>query len=220
MGASEGTLIGAEAASRNPAAVQGIILYGTLARNMKHNFAFINSDGAFLVARPLDKDIDGSITKEEWDSVVKNHGIELVDKNGDGSYTVDDVRIINKKMLDAIENDDFTTLNAWGRSGAAAVALPDKWFEDHFAHAEIWNFLKGLHMPVGVFHGDQDRMASMAAVKELERKAKDAGRTNIEFHYFEGLDHSLNIGQYFVSGEMPPGHQAIFRFIERIAPKQ
>ncbi len=221
MGASEGTLVAAEAASRNPTAVQGLILYGMLASNMKENFAFICSDGDFMRARPLDKDNNGSVTKEEWESVIKdvNVGIDKVDMNGDGSFTVDDVRITNKKLLDAVENNDFATLNDWGNT-FAGVALPDHWFEDHFAHAEIWSFLKGLEMPVGIFHGDRDNMASMAAVKKLERQVKDAGVTSIEFHYFEGLDHSLNIPQYFVSGAMPPGHQAIFRFIDRIAPKE
>jgi alpha-beta hydrolase superfamily lysophospholipase len=83
----------------------------------------------------------------------------------------------------------------------------------------MWSFLKRLDLPVGVFHGDRDNNTSMAAVKDLERKAKDAGLAKIEFHYFEGLDHTLNISQYFVSGAMPPGHQAIFRYIDRIAPK-
>jgi pimeloyl-ACP methyl ester carboxylesterase len=167
MGASEGTLIAAEAASRNPASVQGLILYGTLASNMKKNFAFICSDGDFMRARPLDRDNNGSVTKEEWESVIKdkNVGIDRVDLNGDGSFTVDDVRITNKKLLDAVENNDFATLNAWGKSDAPAVTLPDKWFEDHFAHAEIWTFLKGLDVPVGIFHGDRDNMASMPAVK-------------------------------------------------------
>ena len=35
----------------------------------------------------------------------------------------------------------------------------------------------------------------------------------MRFHYFEGLDHSLNIGQYFARGTMPAGHQAIFAFL-------
>lgn len=63
-------------------------------------------------------------------------------------------------------------------------------------------------------------MAPIAAVRELEAKAKKAGLTKMEFHYFEGLDHSLNISQYFVKGELPKGHQAIFEFVNRVAPRQ
>jgi pimeloyl-ACP methyl ester carboxylesterase len=222
MGASEGTLLAVEAASRQPAAVQGLVLYGVLAWNMKQNFAYICTDGDFMRARPLDKDNNGTVTREEWESVItdKNIGIDRVDKNGDGSFTVDDVRISNKKLLDAVDNNDFAVLDAWANSGAPAVALPDHWFKDHFAHGEMWSFLQGLDIPVGMFHGDRDNMASMAAVKEMEKKANAAGRSNVEFHYFEGLDHSLNIGQYFVNGTLPAGHQSIFRFIDRIAPKE
>jgi pimeloyl-ACP methyl ester carboxylesterase len=218
MGASEGTLIAAEAASRNPASIQGIVLYGALAWNMKQNFAFILSDGDYLRYRRVDKDNNGAITKEEWESVIKGTDFGKADQNGDGSFTVEDVRIVNKKLLDAVENDDFAALNDWGQA-YAGVALPDRWFENHFSHADMWSFLKRLDLPVGVFHGDRDNNTSMAAVKDLERKAKDAGLAKIEFHYFEGLDHTLNISQYFVSGAMPPGHQAIFRYIDRIAPK-
>lgn len=50
--------------------------------------------------------------------------------------------------------------------------------------------------------------------KNLVRSAVAA----LEFHYFEGLDHSLNIVPYFVTGELPKGHQAMFQFIDRIAP--
>lgn len=220
MGASEGTLVAAEAASRNPASVQGLILYGVAATNLKKIFAYIHTDGAFLPVRALDKDNNSSISKEEWESVVKDARFDEYDNDGDGSFTVDDFRIRFKKLLDATENNDFDTLNAWGKTAKAAVALPDNWFADHFAHAEMWTFLKGLEMPVGIFHGDRDSMAPLGAVNEMEKVAKDAGRSNIEFHYFKGLDHSLNIGLYFVNGNLPAGHQAIFRFIDRIAPKE
>jgi hypothetical protein len=63
-------------------------------------------------------------------------------------------------------------------------------------------------------------MTPISAVKELEDKAKKANLTNMEFHYFKDLDHSLNVGEYFVNGKMPEGHRAIFEFINRVAPAQ
>ena len=219
MGASEGTLIAAEVASHKDARIDGLVLYATLASNMRQNFAFILSDGSFLPYRRLDTDHDGSISEQEWDVVSKYAGFDKVDRNGDGVFNVDDMRVINKKLLDAVDNEDFDTLQAWAKT-SAAVVVPDHWFEDHFSHADIWSFLKESDIPVGVFHGDQDSNTSIAAVKELQQKAKEAGRTNLEFHYFEGLDHTLNIGQYFVSGKMPEGHQVIFRYIDRISPHE
>lgn len=53
-----------------------------------------------------------------------------------------------------------------------------------------------------------------AGVKELERQARAAGKSRMQFHYFEGLDHSLGIGAYFSKGTIPAGHQAIFEFVE------
>jgi len=35
----------------------------------------------------------------------------------------------------------------------------------------------------------------------------------MQFHYFDDLDHSLNIVEYFVNGKMPAGHEAIFAFV-------
>ncbi len=197
------------------------MLESTIASNMKKNFEYINSDGAFLVARPLDKNGDGTVTNEEWESVIadRNRKISMADKNGDGKFTVDDVRLVNKKLLDAVEKEDFATLDAWAMSDNPAVVTPAHWFKDHFAHEEIWSYLKGLKIPVGIFHGEVDPMASVPAVKALEKKAGEAGLKNTEFRYFEGVGHSLGIEQYWTSGtgNIPAGHQAIFAFIDRIA---
>jgi pimeloyl-ACP methyl ester carboxylesterase len=219
MGASEGTLIAVEAASRKPDLIQGLVLYGVLAANMRENFRFIMTGGSFLPYASVDKDQNGSITKDEWEAVVKNADFSKADQNGDEVFTASDFEIINQKYVNAIDNEDFQVLNDWGKA-SAGVVLPSDWFKDHFAHAEMWEFLEGLKMPVGLFHGDRDNMASMEALKVLEAKATSANHTNLEFRYFEGLDHTLNIGEYFVKNKMPKGHQAIFQFIDRIAPKQ
>ena len=52
-------------------------------------------------------------------------------------------------------------------------------------------------------------------VKKLEELARKAGKDNMEFHYFDGLDHSLGIAAYFTKGVLPDGHQAIFEYIRR-----
>ncbi len=57
-------------------------------------------------------------------------------------------------------------------------------------------------------------MVPSDGVRELEVLAKKAGKSKMEFHYFTGLDHGLNISQYFLKGTLPAGHQAIFEFIK------
>lgn len=72
-----------------------------------------------------------------------------------------------------------------------------------------------LDVPVGCCHGKDDSNAPISAVKALEARAKEAGKTNIAFRYFPDLDHAPNIQEYFVHGTRPAGHQAIFQFIDR-----
>ena len=219
MGASEGTLLAVEAAARKPELVDGLVLYGVMARNLRHTFRYIMSGGDFLRYRSLDSDHDGTITKAEWEKVVKNVEFAKADLNSDGVFTVADVEVATKKYIDAIENDDYAVLQQWAKT-SAAVALPDGWFEDHFKHAEMWSFVSKLDIPIGCFHGDMDRMTPIASVKELESKAKRANKSNMEFRYFDNLDHSLNIVQFFLNGEMPAGHKSIFEFVDRIATKK
>ena len=219
MGASEGTLLAAEAAVRQPDEVSGLVLYGVLVTNLRETFRYIMSGGAFLkYEKSMDTDGNGDITKAEWDKVVQDTPYSQADTNKDGTFNVKDMEVLTKKYLDAIDADDFEVLQAWAKT-SAAVAVPDNWFKDHFQHRPNREFLSKLDIPVGCFHGDMDAMTPIASVQKLEAKAKESGLANLEFHYFKGLDHSLNVGQYFLNGKLPAGHQAIFKFIDRIVPK-
>ena len=57
-------------------------------------------------------------------------------------------------------------------------------------------------------------------MKRLEVEAKKAGKSKMEFHYFENLDHTLGIAGYFVKGTLPEGHKAIFEFIKEQTAKK
>src|SRR5690606_5734594 len=99
MGASEGTLLAAEAAARKPDSVAGLVLYGALVTNLRETFTYIMSDGEFLRYRSLDADRDGAITREEWDSLVKGTDFSKADPDKDGKFTVADIRQVTKKYL-------------------------------------------------------------------------------------------------------------------------
>ncbi len=225
MGASESTLLAAEAASRAPKEVAGLVLYGVLATNMRENFRYIMTDGAFLPLRDkFDSDGDGKVTKDEYEadakgfranSSLKAAPFEALDADGDGAFTAADlVKLRTRPYIDAIDREDFAVLQEWALS-SAAVSVPKEWFKDHFAHAPIWTFLSTLDIPVACFHGARDTNTPIAAVRKLEERAREAGKSKMEFHYFDDLDHSLNIGEYFVHGRMPAGHQAIFEFLRQ-----
>ncbi len=222
MGASESTLLAAETASRAPKCVAGLVLYGVLATNMRENFKYIMSDGAFLNYRIyFDTDEDGKISKEEFETdakkyrvnVLKNAPFMAIDRNGDGWFAVEDMRILTKLYLEAIDSENFEVLQRWAKT-SAAVVVPKDWFKDHFAHKPIWAFLSTLDIPVGCFHGALDTNTPIAAVRKLEEEAKKAGKSKMQFSYFDNLDHTLNVGEYFTRGKLPAGHEAIFAFIK------
>ena len=79
----------------------------------------------------------------------------------------------------------------------------------------MWTYLAPLKGPVGLFHGSGDNLTPIEDVKGLEARANAAGRRNLQFHYFDGLDHSLGLGDYFSGGELPDGHKAIFGWMAR-----
>ena len=228
MGASEGTLLAAEAASRLGKEIAGLILYGVLSANMRENFRYIMTGGAFLAYLGyFDTDKDGRISKAEFEAdpkkyreaVFKNAPFGAFDRNGDGFWTVDETRFLTKVYLDAIDEENYEVLNRWVKT-AAGVSTPKDWFKDHFAHQPIWTFLAKLDAPIGFFQGSADAAAPIEGVKKLEEEAKKAGKSKMEFHYFDGLDHTLGIGAYFVKGTLAEGHKAIFEFIKRHTEKK
>lgn len=227
IGASEGTLIAADAVARAPSEIQAMVLYGVLSENMRENFRFIMTGGAFTTYRTkFDANGDGRISLAEFEAdpahyrarVWQNAPFAVFDHNGDGFFTVDEVQYLTRVYLDAIDHESFATLDQWARV-AAGVSLPADWFRDHFAHDDMWTFLSQVDMPIGFFQGELDEMASPEALHRLESKARVAGKTRFEFHYFKGLGHSLDVDQYFLTHTLPKGHQDIFAFIDRVAPR-
>jgi pimeloyl-ACP methyl ester carboxylesterase len=230
MGASEGTLIAAEAAAGRPAEVQGLILYAVMSDTMRSTFKFIVSDGGFLAYRGFfDTNADGKISRAEFEAdpkkyrerVFKNAAFAVFDKDGDGDFTVEDMRVLSKPYLDAVDNDNYEILNRWAKT-SAGVVTPVNWFKDHFSHPPIWTFLSKVDVPVGLFHGTADTATPVEGVRKLEALAKQAGKSKMRFHYFEGLDHTLNVSTYFMRGTLPAGHRAIVEFIreQTASPKE
>ncbi|HEU0302478.1 MAG TPA: alpha/beta hydrolase [Longimicrobium sp.] len=225
MGASEGTLLIADAASRAPDRIAGLVMYGVLAGNLRETMRHIFSDGAFLTfRRAFDTDSNGVVTPAEFEAdprgyrarALGNAPFSAADVNQDGVFSVDDIKVGTARYLSAIDGNDFAVLQAWARTNAA-VAVPEGWFADHFAYRTMWSFVSGLDIPIGLFHGDMDAMTPISGVRALEEQARAAGKTNMRFHYFPGLDHSLGLGMYFVRGTLPPGHAAIFAWLREFA---
>jgi pimeloyl-ACP methyl ester carboxylesterase len=228
MGTSEGTMLAAETATRAPKPVKGLVLYAVLSNTLKDALRYMSADGAFLALRRFfDTDKDGKISKNEFDAdalkyrerALKDVGFQVFDSSGDGNFTVDEMRTLRKTRLDAIETNNYAAMYEWLKV-TAAVSIPKGWLEDHFAHPAMWTFLSRLDLPIGFFHGDADNLTPIEDVKKLEEQAKRSGKTEMKFHYFQDLDHSLGIGAYFVRGTLPEGHRAIFEYIKNQVQKK
>jgi len=230
MGASEGTLLAAEAAARSRGQIRGLVLYGVLTNNMRENFKYIVTDGAFLPwIIAFDTNKDGKISKQEFEADptkyrekrLNNIPFETLDKNSDGFLTTEDLVMLSSRLQnlrDAVDTENYAVLNEWAKT-SAAVSTPKDWFKDQFAHQPIWTFLSKLDIAVGLFQGSGDVNVPIAGVRKLEETARKAGKTKMEFHYFDNLDHSLNIIEYFFRGTLPAGHKEIFEFIKRQTAK-
>jgi len=223
MGASEGTLLAAEAAARAPDKVTGgLVLYAVLSSTLKDMLKFQAADGPFMVINSVfDTDKDGKTSKAEYDADArKNRALglqatpfETLDADKDGAFTQADFRTLRQPLVNTIEADNYDGIYAWLKQ-TAVVDLPTGWLKDHFAHPAMWSFLSQLEIPVGLFHGTADNLTPIEGTKNLEAQAKRAGKSNLEFHYFDGLDHSLGVGAWFARGTLPAGHVAIFEFIK------
>ena len=222
MGASEGTMLAAETAARAPDKVKGgLILYAVLSSTLKDMLKYQAADGPFMVINAMfDTNKDGQTSSAEFEADpgknratrLQNTAFDVLDANHDGTFTAEDFRTLRKPLVDTIESDNYEGIDAWLKQ-TSVVDLPTGWVKDHFAHPPMWSFLSRLTIPVGLFHGTADNLAPIAGTKNLEAQAKQAGKSNMEFHYFDGLDHSLGIGNWFVRGVLPEGHKAIFEFI-------
>jgi dienelactone hydrolase len=224
MGASEGTLLIADAAARARGQVAALVMYGVLAENLKNTAMFMFGDGTFLTyGRVFDADSNGVITQAKFEADARgyraramgNAPFATVDLNGDGVFSSADLKTKTQVYLNAVESNDYKALYEWSLKGAA-VAIPTGWFENHFTYPEMWTFLSSLDIPVGMFHGAMDAMIPISSVRALEDRARAAGKTRMRFHYFPNGDHSLGVGAYFARGTLTAGHASMFAYLREV----
>jgi len=223
-GVSEGTLLGAEAASRIPGDIHAIVQSGMIGSTLQDMLKFMAAGGTFIQHRGhWDADNDGRISAAEYEADPKGvrrkslPGIAFTvfDPDGDGFYTETDRERLSKPLVDAIGAGNITIVEGFLKT-SATVPIPPGWVKDHFAHQSMWDFVSKLTMPVGVFQGEDDANTPASGVRALEARAKAAGKTNVEFKYFPGLGHGLGSTEYFTAGRPSAGYAAIFDFIARV----
>ena len=222
---SEGTLLAAEIAVQIPKEVAGLALSGVLT-TLKEATVFMASDGTYLAhLGHWDINKDGRIAAAEFETDSKGIRKQLpagtpfsaFDRNGDGVYTREELVTATRPLVEAIQKEQFDVFIPWLQS-SAAVQVPrtmTEWVKDHFSQPTMWELMSKLTMPVGLFQGEIDHNTPAEQVRALERTAKAAGRTNMEFRYFDGLDHGLGTIVYFNTGAPSTGYAAIFEFMKQ-----
>jgi pimeloyl-ACP methyl ester carboxylesterase len=199
------------------------VLSGVIGSTLKGSLVHQVQGGRMMqLLAEFDTDHDQKISAQEWETDARGFRkkniptatFESVDPDKDGFMTLADMKVLTKPLSDAFASGNVEITEAFLK-GAAAVATPKGWVADHFAHRPMWDFLSPLTVPVGIFQGDDDRNTGVEDVQALEKLAKAAGRTNIEFHYFPGLGHGLGSTDYFNKGAHSPGYAAIFEFMKR-----
>ena len=90
-----------------------------------------------------------------------------------------------------------------------------EWVKDHFSQPTMWELLSKLTMPVGLFQGEWTTTRRPNRCARSSGTAKAAGKTNMEFRYFDGLDHGLGTIVYFNTGTPSTGYAAMFEFMKQ-----
>jgi pimeloyl-ACP methyl ester carboxylesterase len=116
MGASEGTLLCADAVARAPADVKGLVLYGILSSTLKDMLTYMAEEASFVnINAMFDTDKDGKTSRAEFDAdpgknreqALKGVTFETLDVSRDGFFTVDDLRVLRKPLLDGIAANNY-----------------------------------------------------------------------------------------------------------------
>ena len=188
-GMSEASLLAVETATRIPNEIKAVALTGMMGSTLKDDLVFMMTRGMFIQHQGhWDINRDGAISLQEFEADPKGirkalpPGVEFAtfDPNGDGVNTLSDRMMLSAPTVDALRNENIEGAMVVLKA-VAAVAIPDGWLKDHFAHRPMWEFLSQLTMPVGVFHGEDDTSTPASNARALEERVKAAGKANIEF---------------------------------------
>jgi len=181
----------ADAATRLPESVAGLVMYGVLAENMQETARYIFSEGAFLpYERAFDADEDGVITTAEFDAdperfrarVLGNTGFARVDADRDGVFSDVTCSLGHSDTLTPL-TEETSRLSTPGLVRAQRSRFRRAGGRATGPYPSMWDFVSRLDVPIGLFQGEADAMTPAGGVRRLEARATEAGKGNMRFHY-------------------------------------
>ncbi len=197
IGSSEGTRLAPLLAQREPHGVVGVLMLGYAADNARDTVIWQSSVGPWRnVQNLIPAARDGTLSREEYDEAVAvSESLAGVlpfaplDADQNGQLTAEDLERINRPRLEmllkAVEdrNDDVLWTQLMNLSSGYLL----EWWDAE----PNWKNLQPLDIPLHIFHGMLDGTCRVEGVHEAEQALRDAGRSNLSVHIYEGENHDL-----------------------------
>lgn len=231
LGVSEGTIISPLFAKKYPDEVDALFLWGYANKNLKDTLIWQLSGESFicLFQECFEMDSSGRISKEAFDNGQKemivtglglgDNAFEVCDTNHDGYIDEDEIIALGKSLI-GLNSDDFLTAaenrdDEWLLNNNM-TKMTSRWLLQHASLCDNMELLPKLNLPISIFHGSLDMNCDVQGVYNTNERFQELGKTNLKINIFKGSDHSLNVAQYIIAGEMPEGIKAIFDSIDEM----
>ncbi len=220
LGASAGTRWAPRLALAEPDGIIAIAMFGYSEDGMKDTIVWQNTVGPWRnIAKIFDADNDRTVTRAEYDEVLKRKGrivsdllpFDQLDRNQDRIVTPTEMNHgpHAEEILKAVQNrdDDYLWDNVLNLSSAY---LLEEW-ESPPPHETL---LK-LNVPLAIFHDENDGACRVEGALAAQRAFRESGKINLSVRTYPKTDHDLNWASYLKEGTIPPAFGDLFDYIAK-----
>lgn len=227
LGWSEGTIVASMVAEDKNNRVDALFLAGYVHENMSDviKWQFSGASSMLILKKAFDRNDDGNITREEYESDEKaavsmrtqklqNAKFEQLDNNKDNLINAADFgKLLEpryKMILEKIEARDENWI--WDNYFRVSI----NWLNEHFKLEANKTRLLRLKLPIYVFHGADDASCDVNGVYDLKERFAKTKKTNLHTFVFADHNHDLNFLDWAVGKKMPAGIRKIFETADGI----
>lgn len=225
LGWSEGTIIASMVAEDKKNAVSALFLAGYVHENMFDviKWQYSGASSMIMLRRAFDKDADGNITKEEYESDdpaavsmrtkrLQNVKFDQLDIKKDDLLNAKDFGLLAepgyKLVLEKIKANDEDWI--WKNYFRVSIG----WLNEHFQLEANKTRLLRLKLPIFIFHGEDDASCDVNGVYDLKEQFSRLKKNNLRTFVFKEHNHDLNFLNWAEGKKVPEGIKEIFRISE------